>query len=135
MAIQNLKERYKDNKYFNKRILTNERQQLAPRWASDMRHLTQVSVQQQKDINPDAIFGFIDPRDTELIKLQEMFEPKTVRQFHMLNKPRGSSAKRWNDTQEFATPNIIEAENQNHYKISHDNVQHITHFNPLLIEK
>lgn len=35
-ALQNIKEKCDVNKYFNKRILTNERQQLAPRWASDL---------------------------------------------------------------------------------------------------
>lgn len=62
-ALQNLKIKCNDNKYFKKRILTRVRQQVAPRWASDMNLLKQVCIQQQKDINPDAIFGQIDPRD------------------------------------------------------------------------
>ena len=78
-ARKNIHKKYDGNKYFNKRILTNERQQVAPRWASDMSNLQKVSEVQQQTMNPDAIFGFIDPNDTKLVALNKMFRMTTMR--------------------------------------------------------
>ena len=78
-AREIIHKKYAGNKYFNKRILTNERQQVAPRWASDMSNLQKVSEVQQQTMNPDAIFGFIDPNDTKLVALNKMFRMTTMR--------------------------------------------------------
>lgn len=39
-----------------------------------MEQLKQVAAQQRERINPDAIFGRIDPRETDMVKLKEMFQ-------------------------------------------------------------
>ena len=64
-------------------------------------------------MNPDAIFGFIDPRETNNIKLKQMFNVTSMRQMKLINAPRGDSAQKWNDKSEFATPNIMAAEKEN----------------------
>jgi hypothetical protein len=44
-----------------------------PRWASNIDLVQNICMTQQMDINPDAIFGNIDPRDSNNVKLNEMF--------------------------------------------------------------
>ena len=84
-----------------------------------------------RDINPDAIFGIIDPRESNMVQLSDMFQDG--KESRHLNKGRGSSANRWNDTFEFATPNIVAANETGKYKIDHDNVNNIKCFNPFEI--
>lgn len=62
----------KQNKFFNKHQVTQNLKIVVPRWASDDELITLIEVQQKK-INPDAIFGVIDPRDSNNVKLTEMF--------------------------------------------------------------
>ena len=50
--------------YLNKRMVTALSGIVVPRWASDQASLIKIARQQQNTINPDAIFGRIDPRDT-----------------------------------------------------------------------
>jgi len=98
--------------------------------------LIKISGQQQETIDSDAIFGRIDPRDTNMVVLKEIFNsnkdggrslPSQLRKY---NQQRGSSAKQWNDTMEFATPNVIQKEDAKHFKINPKNVNEITSFNP-----
>jgi len=108
LAIENLEKKANENEYMNKRLVTKNGGVAIPRWASDLELVKHIGKTQQKDINPDAIFGQIDPRDSNNVKLNEMFkdQKQTGDFLRLLNKPRGSSAKQWNDTMEFATPNI-----------------------------
>lgn len=43
-AKQSLQEKHKGDKYFSKRIVTDNREMIAPRWASDMPNLQKVSI-------------------------------------------------------------------------------------------
>ena len=63
------------------------------RWASDVETLRKIGAQQQETINPDAIFGRIDPRDANTVELKEMIAAKLPSQKHSYNKARGSSAR------------------------------------------
>jgi hypothetical protein len=54
---------------------------VVPRWASDQENLLTVARQQQKYIDPDAIFGKVDPRDTSKFQLDKMFKNFPVKHF------------------------------------------------------
>ena len=69
-------ERAQSRKYLNKRLITGNTGIVISRWASDMDTLKKIANQQKQSINPDAIFGMIDPRDTGTVKLKEMFDAK-----------------------------------------------------------
>ena len=58
----------KSNKYFNKYKVTKNKKIVIPRWASDDALIQQIENQQKK-INPDAIFGIINPKETQNVKL------------------------------------------------------------------
>lgn len=81
----------KTNRYFNKYLVTTNKQFIAPRWASveDMNQL----IENQKHINPDAIFGVIDPRNETLVSLQDMFSTTAINNKRILREERGSSAR------------------------------------------
>lgn len=100
-------------KHLKGRLISADTGITISRWASDDTHLNKICNQQKIAINPDAIFGKIDPRDTNMVVLKEMFsdgpgiKQKDLDRFQNMNH-RGSSARNWNDISEFATPNIIE---------------------------
>ena len=109
--------------------MTRGNKHIVPRWASDD-GLINLIEQQQKQINPEAIFGVMDPRDANSVRLQDMFRMTTVNQVRLLRNNRGSSASRWNDASEFATPNLIMKEQDQNYKINNQNIKQISSFNP-----
>jgi len=74
LAIENLEKKANENEYMNKRLVTKNGGVAIPRWASDLELVKHIGKTQQKDINPDAIFGQIDPRDSNNVKLNEMFK-------------------------------------------------------------
>ena len=117
-----------DHKYLSKRLVTQNTGIIISRWASDIATLDMIQRQQKSTINPDAIFGRIDPRDTNMVVLKEMFETNVKGR---LDKERGSSARQWNDNSEFATPNVAGAK----YVIDQHNVNEISCFNPFQIEQ
>ena len=119
----------KQNKFFNKHQITRGTRQVVPRWASDD-SLIQLIEEQQKKINPEAIFGVIDPRDSNNVSLKDMFKVTTINQMRLLNRERGSSARQWNDHSEFATPAMIMKEQNQNFKINNQNINQITSFNP-----
>lgn len=65
-----------DRKYLSKRLVTQNTGIIISRWASDTEYLNKISRQQQNTIDPDAIFGRIDARDTDLVQLNGIFEAK-----------------------------------------------------------
>ena len=44
------------------------------RWASSDQNLHLLQKIQEKDMNTDAIFGQIDPRDANMVALKDMFK-------------------------------------------------------------
>ena len=98
-----------------------------------MEQLTKISVQQQLTIDPDAVFGIVDPRDSNNVRLKEIFVATVPSQHREYNKDRGSSAKQWNDTIEFATPNLLQKADEKGYVIGMNNFNSITSFNPFEI--
>ena len=96
-----------------------------------------VAQQQRADINPDAIFGMIDPRTTKGMQLQELFasaQPQALgvnqSRIQKIGQRKNSNQAAWNDTSEFATPNLLMKAEKENYLISHNNVQDISSFNP-----
>ena len=103
-----LENKFKETKHFNTRLVTQERRQIAPRWASDIENVQKIVRLQKETIDSDAVFGYIDPRNSTIVELNELFLAKTIDQKRKYNGQRGSSAKQWDDYEEFATPNILE---------------------------
>jgi len=123
-------EQARSRKYLSKRLITGNTGIVISRWASDMDTLKKIANQQKQSINPDAIFGMIDPRDTGTVKLKEMFEAKKPSQLRKYNEV---SAGQWNDNAEFATPNIMKQAQEQGYVISTSNVNQVSSFNPFEI--
>ena len=71
-------------------------------------------------MNTDAVFGQIDPRDANMVALKDMFQESKA--LNRINQMRGSSARAWNDNNEFATPNILAKANEQKYKIDVGNI-------------
>ena len=119
-AKEIVNENAQNRKYFNKRLVTQNTGVILSRWASDIERLKEIARQQKRSIDSDAIFGRVDPRDTGMVKLKEIFEPTIPSQFrkynqvhdlareHRINNARGSSARQWNDNSEFATPHVAQ---------------------------
>lgn len=105
------------------RLVTKRGGIVISRWASNDLLLQQIQ-EKQKKIDPDAIFGFIDPRQSHNVNLSEMFN---VNNTSRLDK-RGSSAKNWRDDSEFTTPLLLQKAEQQNYKIGHH--APISTFNP-----
>ena len=115
-------------------MVTKGREYVVPRWASDPDYVLMIAKKQQDTIEPDAIFGRIDPRDTTKYNLSEMFKPEQPQPFRKyMPKRRNSNSARaqWNDHSEFATPNVMaKADN---YLINLQNVNKISSFNPFKV--
>lgn len=96
--------RYQGLKYFNKVGYTDKNKKPIPRWATDMELINKVIAVQKKNMDPDEVFGKIDPR--VLSFEHSMFFGgeglSNLRKERKFNN-RGSSAN-WNDVLEFATP-------------------------------
>ena len=88
----------------------------------------------QKDaIDADAVFGCVDPRNSNTVQLKEMFQAQTLDQRRVYGGQRGSSAKQWGDQEEFATPNMLLKQEAEHYVIDHKAVE-ISQFNPFAVQ-
>ena len=96
-----------------------------------MGDVMKIVTKQAKTIDPDSIFGRIDPIASEIC-LNEMFQMPT---HYKKYQKRGSSAHPWNDHSEFATPNIIMKAEKENYVIGAHNMDEITHFNPCTVNQ
>ena len=79
----------------------------------------------------------IDPRATKGMQLQELFasaQPQALgvnqSRIQKIGQRKNSNQAAWNDTSEFATPNLLMKAEKENYLISHNNVQDISSFNP-----
>lgn len=109
-AEQKVLGKAKDIKYLNSRQVT-ENDNVVPRWGSDMELLKQIAYTQQKTLNPEAIFGHIDPRKINRQYLNQIFDDKKkfspFLKYSKQKKNENSGRAKWNDTSEFATPNVL----------------------------
>ena len=104
-----------------------------------MDFLLKIAKQQQQSIDPDAIFGRIDPRDTSQFQLSNMFKSnrpllKKYYDQRKEQKEQESAMRPWNDNSEFATPNLNSKTNGQNYLINIQNVKQISSFNPFDIK-
>ena len=106
-VLDGLQRKSKETKYFKTRLVTHGSRQMAPRWASDMAQVQKILRLQKDAIDADAVFGSIDPRNSNTVQLKEMFQAQTLDQRRVYGGQRGSSAKQWGDQEEFATPNML----------------------------
>ena len=67
----------REAKHLKKRLVTKDREVVIPRWASDMAMVTKIQNKQKLIMDPDAIFGRIDPRQTDMVTLAEIFKETT----------------------------------------------------------
>ena len=77
-----------------------------PRWATDYELLLKVLDYQKQHINPDHVFGSLNPKKVqEQFDLEKVFSKGTNAEDYDDIEERGSSAD-WNDNSEFASPNM-----------------------------
>jgi hypothetical protein len=77
-------------------------------------------------MDPEAIFGRIDPRKMNKANLDKMFDdirkPLTPFNKYSRQKNPDSGRAKWNDVSEFATPNVQEKADQENFLVNHQNV-------------
>lgn len=65
-AAQIVSDNAKGRKYLNQRIVTKDNQKIIPRWASNLDHVSDIRNHQDQHVDPDCIFGRIDPRENNV---------------------------------------------------------------------
>lgn len=127
-AFTSVQSRASQRKHLRTRLVKNgfsSFQSVFPRWASDSDALAKIVQTQRTTINPEAVFGKIDPRNQGL---DYMFAD-LHRNGDSFDQ-RGSSGKTYKDAAEFATP----LDGGSRKKIDTHNVSNLTNFNPFLAE-
>ena len=103
--------RQKGLKYFNKVGYQGPDNKAIPRWATDDKLILKVQAYQKQNLNPDVIFGRLNPQQLKnQFNLEKIFSKgMNADNYEDVDFERGSSAN-WNDNSEFKS--VMESPNR-----------------------